>query len=238
MLAMPSDEEGDPLASKRKYLALLTGAAMSDEFFPRDNRQPRHFWADNEVLDVYGRKLGAHGFAVYMALAKHAMNKTGECRTAISKIASQLGMSKGGVFNALANIVNLGLARRTETGDNRHCAVYVLADVKVFVDPQHAQLRLASVHTVNAKPNQRSSGDRTVHPLNSSVHPVTSAFIPRTRNKECKTFLQDLQNDYLSGPCGKCNNSGAWKHKGHLGRQVYCKCRAGVALRQQDEATV
>jgi hypothetical protein len=168
---------------------------MSDEFFPRDNRQPRHFWADNEVFDIYGPKLGAHGFAVYMALAKHAMNNSGECRTSMSKIATQLGMSKGGVFNALAIILQLGLAQKIDAGDNRHCAAYVLADVKALVDPNYAQLRLAvSVHTVNAKAAERSSGEPSVHTVNSRVHPVNAAFTPRTRNKEDKTSLQDLQD--------------------------------------------
>jgi hypothetical protein len=173
---------------------------MSDEFFPRDNRQPRHFWADNEVFDIYGPKLGAHGFAVYMALAKHAMNNSGECRTSISKIARQLDMSKGGVFNALNLILQLGLAQKIDAGDNRHCAAYVLADVKALVDPNYAQLRLAvSVHTVNAKAGERSSLEPSVHTVNARVHPMNAAFTPRTRNKEDKTSLQDVQNDLQGG---------------------------------------
>lgn len=204
---------------------------MSDEFFPRDNRQPRHFWADNEIFDIYGPKLGAHGFAVYMALAKHAMNNSGECRTSMSKIATQLGMSKGGVFNALVVILQLGLAQKIDAGDNRHCAAYVLADVKALVDPEYAQLRLVgSVHTVNAKASLRSSGEPSVHPMTSRVHPVNAAFTPRTRNKEDKTSLQDLQNGSSSEPCKKCKNSGIYEPKAHPGEQVFCGCEFGAAL--------
>lgn len=212
---------------------------MSDDFFPRDNRQPRHFWADNEIFDIYGPKLGAHGFAVYMALAKHAMNNSGECRTSISKIAAQLGMSKGGVFNALAVILTLGLAQKIDSGDNRHCAAYVLADVKALVDPDYAQLRLAgSVHTVNAEHNLRSSGEPSVHPVNSRVHPMNAAFTPRTRNKESKTSLQDLQDDLQREPCKKCHGKGTYEHKGHPGTQLTCGCRAGNALAKQEKAGV
>ncbi len=169
---------------------------MSDEFFARDSRQPGHFWADNEVLDIYGPLLGAHGFAVYMALTRNATNGTGECKLSTSKLAAQLGMSKGGVFNALGLLVKLNLAKRIHAGDPRHPAIYVLADVKALVNPTYAQLRLApSVHPVNA------GSTPSVHPVNASGHgvnakghPVNAAFIPRTRNKEVKTSLQDLQD--------------------------------------------
>jgi hypothetical protein len=212
---------------------------MSDEFFPRDNRQPRHFWADNEVFDIYGPKLGAHGFAVYMALAKHAMNNSGECRTSMSKIAAQLGMSKGGVFNALAVILQLGLAKKVDEGDNRHCAAYVLADVKALTDPNYAQLRLAgSVHTVNAKESERSTGELSVHTVNASVHPVNPAFTPRTRNKEDKTSLQDLQNVSSSEPCGFCKGKGFWENKAHPGKTWYCTCPTGQLLKQQEKQGV
>lgn len=166
---------------------------MSDEFFPRDNRQPRHFWADNEIIDQFGAQLGAHGIAVYMALARSAMNNSGECRTSMSKIGAQLNMSKGGVFNALTVILQLGLVRKTDDGDNRRCAAYVLADVKALTDPNHAQLRLsASVHMVNAESSERSLREPCVHTVTTGVHTVNPAFTGRTRNKEDKT-LQDYK---------------------------------------------
>jgi hypothetical protein len=40
---------------------------------------PGHFWADNELLDNYGPRIGPHGIAVYMALARFANNETGNC---------------------------------------------------------------------------------------------------------------------------------------------------------------
>jgi hypothetical protein len=167
---------------------------MSDEeFFPRDNRQPRHFWADNEVFDVFGPKLGAYGIAVYMALARSAMNNSGECRTSMRKIANQIGTSPASVFNALSVILQLGLARKTDDGDNRRCATYVLADVKALTDPNHAQLRLSgSVHLINAGSGERSIGERSVQSVNPSVQSVNPAFNRRTRHKEDKT-LQDYK---------------------------------------------
>lgn len=211
---------------------------MSDEFFPRDNRQPRHFWADNEIIDRFGAKLGAQGIAVYMALARSAMNNSGQCRTSMRKIAVQIGVSPGSVFNALTTILQLGLARKTEEGDNRHCAAYVLADVKALTDPNHAQLRLsASVHLLNAETSQRSPIERSVHPENAERSPVERSVHLMNAHKEDKTFLQDLQNDLQdSGICSKCKGKGFWGLKGHPGRQVYCTCPVGAGLQKREKA--
>ena len=209
---------------------------MSDEFFPRDNRQPRHFWADNEVIDQFGAKLGAHGIAVYMALARSAMNNSGECKSSMRKIAGQIGASPASVFNALAVILQLGLARKIDEGDNRRCASYVLADVKALTDPNHAQLRLtASVHMVNAEKPERSIGERSVCLENASVHKVNAAFNRRTPIKEDKTSLQDLQNLSSSEPCKKCKGKGLWELKGHPGRVVYCGCGIGRELMAKEK---
>ena len=169
----------------------------SPEFLVRDHRMPGHFWADNEVLDVYGEKLGFAAFAVYMVLCRNATNGTGECRISMRKVGKIFGMSTGGVFNALTEILQLGLARQVDPGDNRHPAVYVLADVKSLTDPALAQMRLKknsvhtvnaeaiSVHGMNAETGQRSSDER-------SVHTVNPAFTPRTRNKESKRLSTRL----------------------------------------------
>ena len=131
----------------------MSGEATHSDFMVRDSRQPGHFWADNEILDVYGPKLGAHGIAVYMAMARRADNSTGECMLSTRRIAEQVWMSKGGVFNALTLIVALGLARKVLDAQGTKPAVYVLADVKAV-----------SVHPVNA---YRSSHERIVHPVNA-----------------------------------------------------------------------
>jgi len=139
----------------------MSDQATQREFFVRDHRAPGHFWADNEVIDVYGPQLGPHGIAVYMAMTRRADNSSGQLRLSNARIAEQIAMSKGGVFNALKLIVTLGLARILVPGSNKTPTVYVLADVKTL----------------------------SVHPVTASVHPVTAAFIPRTRNKESNTSL-------------------------------------------------
>jgi hypothetical protein len=131
----------------------MSAAATHAEFMVRDSRQPGHFWADNEILDIYGAKLGAHGIAVYMAMTRRADNSTGECTMSTRRIAVQVGMSTGGVFNALLLICSLSLARKVLEAEHGRPAVYVLADVKA--------LRCSSGE------HQCSSGERGVHPVNT-----------------------------------------------------------------------
>lgn len=162
---------------------------MTQDFLVRDTRQPGHFWADNELIDIYGPRIGPHGLAVYMALARRAINGTGECKLSMRTIAAQIAMSVGGVSNAMTVLLELGLARVIDRGDNRRPAVYILADVKAMTDPGYAQLRLTGSETSKAKALQNSVHPMNagVHPLNATVHPVNSAFTTRTRNKERKT---------------------------------------------------
>lgn len=153
----------------------------SAEFAVRDTRQPGHCWADNEVLDVYGRLIGSDGVAVYMVLARHATNGTGRCRVSLRRIAETVDLSVGGVFNAMERLTQFRLVLKENDGDCRTPATYVLGDVKQLVSTGDPQLQLPctvpSVHTVNT----------SVHMVNSSVHPMNAAFTPRTPNKERKT---------------------------------------------------
>jgi len=154
---------------------------------------PGHFWADNEVLDVFGPQLGEHGFCAYMVLCRHATNGTGVCRISTRKLARQLGMSAGGAFNALATVLRLGLARQISRGDNANPGVYVLADVKALLNPDIAQLKFAGqgAHGVSA----------IAHPVNTGVHHVSAVLTPRARNKESKRLSQDSKT-------GRLNHSG------------------------------
>jgi hypothetical protein len=113
------------------------------DFQVRDRRKPGHFWADNEVLDVFSEQLRAQGFAVYMMLTRRANNDTGECQISVRVMAKQMGMSVGAVFSALKVICDLGLARKVFAGDNRNPAIYELADVKACVHLMNADLNAA-----------------------------------------------------------------------------------------------
>jgi len=131
----------------------MSTGAQHAEFMVRDSRQPGHFWADNEVLDVYGPRLGVFAFAVYMVMARRADNSTGQCTLSTRRIAAQLNMSLGMVVNVLRRIVELGLARKVLESEHGKPAVYVLADVKAL--------------GCSSGERQCSPGERGVHPVNA-----------------------------------------------------------------------
>lgn len=163
---------------------------MSDEFLVRDTRLPGHFWADNEVYDVYAPKLGGYAFAVYMALCRKAINKSGECAISMSELARDLDIAKSTVHQAVTRIVQLGLAHLLSPGGPRIAAVYVLADVKSLVDPVHAQqLRLMGKPTISVR--IANEGETTRSPSDQqrsySERNSETTFAQRTPNKESKT---------------------------------------------------
>jgi len=213
---------------------------LTDKFQVRDVRLPGHFWAENEVYDFFGPKLGAYAFAVYMALCRKAKNFTGECSIAMSQLAKDLNVSKSTIHQALARILELNLVIRTAEGGPRSMATYVLGDVKTLVDPvRAAQLRLAmsdsSVRVANAK---REGNDRVGHGsvrgTYASGYRANAAFVQQTRNKERNTSLK-LNTEKTHDICSRCSNFGYYEHKGHPGQTWFCWCRIGVALQEAEK---
>lgn len=163
---------------------------MSEQdFLVRDTRLPGHFWADNEVLDVFGTQLGEHGFAAYMVLCRYATNGTGECKLSTRKLAKILGMSAGGAFNALSKVLQVGLARQLHPGDSATPATYALVDIKALLNPDIAQLRLAGkgAHIVSAHEIGAHNVSASAHPMNAGAHTVSGVLTTRARNREVKT---------------------------------------------------
>lgn len=172
------------------------------EFLVRDTRLARHFWADNEVVDIFGAQLGAHAFAVYMVLCRHAINHTGEVKISTRKIGRQIGMSPQGALNALNHLEELGLARQLQKGDRTKPAVYQLADVKAMLDPAYAQMKLVGklpAHGVNPVDTSPNAG---VNPVDAGVHTVDRASRGWTRNKEDKTSFKTTKLNPPNPPSG------------------------------------
>lgn len=76
----------------------------------RDEREPGHFWADNEVYDHFGKRIGPMGLAVYMGLCRYA--KAGVSFPSIPRLAADLGIkSEQTVRKALAKLEEVELIR-------------------------------------------------------------------------------------------------------------------------------
>ncbi len=74
----------------------------------RGRPKPGFWWADNEIIDVYGAQIGATAVAVYSVLARFAGDQ-GECHPAIPTIAGKLGLADNTVKKALRTLEGAGL---------------------------------------------------------------------------------------------------------------------------------
>lgn len=103
----------------------------------RDSRRPGHFWADNELLDVYGPKIGMDGLAVYMALSRVANNRNGECVITLRQIGEMIGCSPQTAMRAIEKLSRYKLVRIESKGSvaTRQPSVYTLLEVPKFSVP-------------------------------------------------------------------------------------------------------
>lgn len=90
-------------------------------FRPRERRQPRHFWADNEIVSNYLPQIGVYGFSVYMLLCYHANAKTGKAFPSIATMAKKLEVSEPTIRSALEKLQKaklIQISRRTKMSKN------------------------------------------------------------------------------------------------------------------------
>jgi hypothetical protein len=101
----------------------------------RDRRRASWFSVDNEVLDDFGPRIGAHGFAVYCALARHA--RAGDERTQVSvrRLCKQLKMGTTKLLQTLDELREVGLIA-IERGDYETMNTYTLLQVPKGVPNQ------------------------------------------------------------------------------------------------------
>lgn len=82
----------------------------------RDNRKAGWFWISNEILDVYGPKLGIYAFAVYAVLCRHANNSNGKCCPSIRRMAVMTASSIATVKRSISRLQEIGLISVSREG--------------------------------------------------------------------------------------------------------------------------
>ena len=102
----------------------------------RDRRQPGHFWADNEVMDVFGSEVGRNGLSLYMVLARYSYGS--EVRLSLSEMAEAAFMKKDTVARAMKVLVTAGLVIEIKARAAKSASSYALADVKALVKQREA----------------------------------------------------------------------------------------------------
>ena len=98
-------------------------------------RRPPWAWFDKRIITCYGRQLGPHGIAVYMALAVHADGESQTCFPSYQTIAREIGVSKPTVLKAIKLLLSLLLiskqAMQSPEGDAGP-NLYALLDILVI----------------------------------------------------------------------------------------------------------
>jgi predicted transcriptional regulator len=93
------------------------------------------FWMYDDILDVYGAKLGVYGIAVYALLCRRA-NARATCWPSLNGIARDLNTSRPTVVKALDALEAHGLIRRTTRRDPKgghSSTLYTLLEVPPLV---------------------------------------------------------------------------------------------------------
>jgi hypothetical protein len=118
-----------------------------------------YFRIDNDIIDVYGPKIGAIGVAIYNVLARHADRKTGLCHPCIGTIAQKLKLGRTTVKKYLRMLLNHGLiaisGRLSDKGDPTSNSYRLLdpspekvalrrRQLEALMIPQHGTFRLAA----------------------------------------------------------------------------------------------
>ncbi len=94
-----------------------------------------------EIYDKYGKQMGMKGITLYVALAHHANNKTGECWPSLRTIQKETGMNRHTIIAARKILESIGVL----TVENRHrqstryilCGAYSTHFTKEVVQNQH-----------------------------------------------------------------------------------------------------
>lgn len=106
---------------------------MADSFSVRDQRKPGHHWADNEVIDDFGKIIGVYGYSIYMFLCRYAGNRDGRCCKTQGEIAEAFSISRDTVFRSVLKLQECQLIRLEKQVDNT--VTYFILEV-----PKHEPL--------------------------------------------------------------------------------------------------
>jgi DNA-binding MarR family transcriptional regulator len=126
------------------------------------------FGIPNDIIDKYGRTIGAIGVGVYAALARFADARTGECWPAIARLERVLNLARSTVKLYLRKLEEAGLIeieeRWADPGD-RDSNLYTLLDA----DPASVATRIAaraaaSAHTETDHEMQPAGGGSADNP--------------------------------------------------------------------------
>lgn len=158
-----------------------------EAFKVRDERKPGHHWADNEVMDLFGKRIGPFGYSVYMYICRYAGNGDGRCYKTQAEIAAAFSISVDTVSRAVHRLIEVGLLAKEDVPGKP--SVYIVLEVPKRTANSGTHLPPKTV-APNANSGNHLPPTADGIPLIADTLPPTAA-----RNKEERLstrLIQDL----------------------------------------------
>jgi DNA-binding transcriptional MocR family regulator len=103
----------------------------------RDMRRRDFFMCDNAIIDTYGRRLGPYALSVYVALLRHADQRTQSCYPSHKTLADKLGMSRDSVMRAIDTLKKaklISVKHRKDKAGDAASNLYLIREVVAHSD--------------------------------------------------------------------------------------------------------
>lgn len=75
--------------------------SQEESFHVRSKRQQNWFWIDNEIIDVYGQRIGSAALAVYISIVRHSDPSKQTCFPSISLLQEHCRLRRPEVIEAI-----------------------------------------------------------------------------------------------------------------------------------------
>lgn len=173
----------------------------------RDRRKPGWFRIDDEIVDVYGPRIGCHGIAVYAALSKYA-GKDESSYPGLRLLCGKLKIGRKKLLDTLSKLRDVGLIE-IEPGGRTHVNVYTLLDVPKHGGSGENQVVLSETtggsgenqggsetHDLGGSNENRNQTHKEPNPINQSSRDERDdeSSIPDDTTAKCLLLLKRVEN--------------------------------------------
>jgi len=173
----------------------------------RNQQQPGWYWSDNEIVDLYARRIKANGVAVYTVLARKF---SGPERGTISfsEIAELLGLSRRTVMRMIQLLCEVGLlakqTRMREQAGGNDANEYLLCALEKT--PRNGRVRSDSPaprgvpHSHPAAPECTTVTPRGDTTAQAECHTVTPVERERSDSQSPRTLIYKPKENQIQNP--------------------------------------
>lgn len=208
-------------------LLLLGRGGMGHQI--RDKRNVGWAWIHNSIIDEYGPRMGPHGIAVYIYLARRVSNDGQECFPSYQTIANAIGSSRRKVIYTIKQLVDMKLVdieERKPKQKTRKSNLYYLVDPPEMGGS--AQDALGVVHRVHQGSAQGAPYQDSFNKTQlNKCETHNKNLVLKSLLKENPNLLSNLKTDRSNG-CNICEGIGTIFVPGGGGTGYYqaCECMA------------